>query len=101
ISQEVRAFMAKREMRRITDAQTAALNTAGQERSDVIQSTTLDTASKLAIHTSDKTSAIGDELAEIHQLVNGNTTALQARITELETQRAALEAQLRSGNQHT
>jgi hypothetical protein len=88
ISQEVRAFLAKREMKRITDQQTCVLNTAGQERSDVLQSTTLDTAAKLALHTSDKANALGDELTEIHELVNGNTSALQARIADLEGQLA-------------
>jgi hypothetical protein len=94
ISQEVRAYLAKREMKRITDAQTAALNTAGQERSEVLQSTTLDTAAKLAVHTSEKTNALGDELTEIHEIVNGNTTALKKRIADL-------ESQLAGANHHT
>jgi hypothetical protein len=88
ISQEVRAWVAKREIKRITELQTSALNLAGQARAAVLQSTTLDTASKLALHTSEKANALGDELVEIHELVNGNTTALNARIKELEGQLA-------------
>lgn len=94
ISQEVRAYLGKREMKRITDEQTAALNDAGRERAEVLQSTTLDTASKLAVHTSEKANALGEELTEIHEIVNGNTTALKNRIAEL-------EAQLASVNHHT
>ena len=86
ISQEVRAYLGKREIKRITDEQTAALNNAGQERAEVLQSTTLDTASKLAVHTAEKTNALGVELNEIHEIVNGNTTALKNRIRELEAQ---------------
>jgi gas vesicle protein len=101
ISQEVRAYKARRELKQMTDNQTAAINVAGQDRADVLQTTTIDVASKLAVHTSDKANAIGDELAEIHELVNGNTSALQSRIAELESQRTALEAQLKSANRHT
>lgn len=94
ISQEVRAYLAKRELKRLTEKQTTEINTAGQERAEVLQATTLDTASKLALHTSEKTNALGDELVEIHEIVNGNTTALKTRIAEL-------EAQLASANHHT
>lgn len=105
ISQEVRAYLAKKELKRVTEQQTdalrsvterqtVALNTAGRERSEVLQATTLDTATKLAIHTSEKANALGDELIEIHEIVNGNTTALKNRVAEL-------EAQLKSANRHT
>lgn len=105
ISQEVRAYLAKRELKRVTEQQTAALksvseqqtaeiNGAGQERAEVLQSNALDTATKLALHTSEKANALGDELIEIHEIVNGNTTALKNRVAEL-------EAQLKSANRHT
>lgn len=88
ISQEVRAYLAKRELKRVTERQTDAINTAGQQRSEVLQATTLDTASKLAIHTSEKANALGDELNTIHEIVNGNTTALKDKIKDLEAQLA-------------
>ncbi len=88
ISQEVRAYLARKELKRMTDDQTATLNTDGQRRADLLQTTTIDTAAKLALHTSDKANAVAEnlagELTEIHELVNGNTTALKARIAELE-----------------
>jgi hypothetical protein len=97
----VRAYFTRRALKTITEDQTAVINSAGKERAEVLQATTLDTASKLAIHTSDKANVIGDELAEIHELVNGNTSALNARIAELEAQRATLEAQLKNAGKHS
>lgn len=94
ISQEVRAYLTRRDMRRITNSQTEEINSAGRERAEVLQSTTLDTATKLAIHTSEKANALGDELKEVHELVNGNTTRMKERIAEL-------EEQLARANHHT
>jgi ribosomal protein S17E len=100
ISSEIRSYLVKRELREITERQTNAINAAGQDRVRQIESTTLnaaskvvsttlDAASKVAIHTSNQATALADELTTIHEIVNGNTTALKNRIAELETQLAA------------
>jgi predicted AlkP superfamily phosphohydrolase/phosphomutase len=103
ISQEIRAYLGKKDLKKLTDEQTEHLkqltedqttkiNTAGEDRAAVLETTTLDVASKLAVHTSDKANALADELTEIHELVNGNTSALQAKINTLEAQLADARA---------
>jgi hypothetical protein len=88
IAQEIRAYLTQRELRQVTAAQTGDINKAGDERARTLQHTTLDTASKLALHTSDQATALATELDTIHEIVNGNTSALLARIASLEDQLA-------------
>lgn len=89
ISQEIRSYLTKRALQKITKEQTSEINAAGQERVKQLESTTLDAASKVAIHTSTQATALAEELGTIHEIVNGNTTALKNRIAELEAQLAA------------
>lgn len=84
IGQEVRAILAARALKR----QTEEINDAGQARAQVLQATTVDTAAKLAVHTSDKAHSLSSEMGAIHELVNGNTTALLTKIQVLEQQLA-------------
>lgn len=86
ISQELRAHLVQKNLKRLTETQTDQINDAGQKRAQVIQSTTLDTASKLAVHTSEKASDLKEEMDDIHAMVNGTTSLLRGRILDLSKQ---------------